>query len=235
MSLSHRVGVITVVFLIATVILLFRLDSARQVSGQQLSTITYDLMELSKYDLVHDSELIVVGNVLDQNSAGKLGEIKVGAAESMTRIPGIMNTVEVEKVIKGTYEGERIDVITEGDLSGKIDVEGPAKFHKGEKTILFLYREKGYGGHYTTMGMEQGKYQVDSNGLVEGKLKSNMEYWPSNLTSIADFEANINDILSKPKPKKITEDAAPGDRDLTLEEAKEFFAERNTTGDFVVK
>lgn len=233
MNLSHRVGVITVVFLFATVILLFRLDSTRQVSGQQLSTITYDLMELSKYDLVHDSELIVVGNVLDQYSAGRLGEIKAGVAESTTRIPGIMNTVEVEKVIKGTYEGKTIDIVSEGDLSGKIIVEGPAKFHKGEETILFLYREKGYGGHYTTMGMEQGKYQVDSNGLVEGTLKSNMEYWPSNATTIADFEDNIKDILSKPKPEQITEDAAPGDSDLTTEEVK--VLERNTTGDFVVK
>ena len=102
-------------------------------------------------------------------------------------------------------------------MSDKIAVEGP-KFEKGDKTILFLYREKGYGGHYTTMGMEQGMFQVDSNGSVQSKFMPDTENWPSNSTSLGDFEGNIKDILSKPKPEKSHENLAPGDRDLTTEE-----------------
>ena len=97
-----------------------------------------------------------MGNVLEQNSAGKIGQIQAGVPGNLTKIPGIRNTIEVEKLIKGNHEGAIIDVITEGNLSGKIVVEGPAKFEKGEKTILFLSQEKGYGGEYTTMGGSQG-------------------------------------------------------------------------------
>jgi hypothetical protein len=193
---------------------------------------------------VHDSELIIVGNVVDQNSEGTVVEKQVEVPEHLTKVPAIRNTVEVEKVIKGNYEGRTIDLITEGDLSGNLIIEGPAKFQKGEKTILFLHREKVYSGEYTTMGMEQGKFQVNTNGSVEGKLMADAGYdtvyWPLNATSIADFEIDIKNILTEPKPKEITVEVAPGDRDLadrdlTLEEIKELETERNTTGDYVVK
>jgi hypothetical protein len=83
------------------------------------------------------------------------------------------------------------------------------------------------------MGMEQGMFQVDSNGLIQAKFMPDMKYWPSNATSLADFEDNIEDILSKPKPEKSHKDLAPGDRDLTTEEVKAL--EGNTTGNFIVK
>jgi hypothetical protein len=67
-------------------------------------------------------------------------------------------------------------------LSGNLTIEGPAKFQKGETSILFLYKGNGYGGYYTTMGMEQGKYHIYSNGTVESKLMDDMKYWPQNGT-----------------------------------------------------
>lgn len=232
MKRVYRVGLITVLILLAAM-LLFRLDYSKQVSGQQLSVITYDLFPLSKYDLVHDSELILLGNVLEQESAGTVGEEQTGVPKNLTVAPAILTTLGVEKIIKGNYGGNKIGIITEGDLSGKITIEGPAKFHKGEKAILFLRQEQGYGGEYTTMGMDQGKFQVDSNGLVEAKDNAVEGYWPPNATSLADFEADIKNILSQPKPEPRTVDSAPYDRDLTAEEIKEL--ERNTTRDFIVK
>ena len=58
------------------------------------------------------------------------------------------------------------------------------------------------------------------------------EYWPSNATSLADFEADIKKILSQAKPEPIV-DSAPYDRDLTTEEIEKL--ERNTIGNFIVK
>jgi hypothetical protein len=232
MSISHRVGLITVLILIAAM-LLFRLDYSKQVSAQHLSGITYDLFPLSKYDLVHDSELIILGNVLEQKSAGTVGEEQTGVPKNLTVAPAILTTLGVEKIIKGNYSGNKIGIITEGDLSGKITFEGPAKFHKGEKAILFLHREQGYGGEYTTMGMDQGKFQVDSNGLVEAKNNAVEGYWPLNASSLAVFEADIKTILSQPKPEPIAVDSTPYDRDLTTEEIEKL--ERNTTGDSIVK
>jgi hypothetical protein len=226
-------GIITLVILFVPGLYPIEHDFSNQAFGQEAKVITYDLMPLSKYDLVHDYELITLGNVIEQNSAGTVGETQAGVPRNVTDVPTIQTTVGIENIIKGDYDGNKIDIITEGDLSGKITFEGPTKFYKGEKTILFLYREQVYGGEYTTMGMEQGKYQVESNGSVEGKITATEEYWPLNATSLAYFETDIKNLLTQPKPEPIAVESAPYDRDLTTEEVKEL--ERNTIGDFVVK
>jgi hypothetical protein len=214
-------GIITLVILFVPGLYPIEHDFSNQAFGQEAKVITYDLMPLSKYDLVHDSELIILGNVIEQNSAGTVGETQAGVPRNVTDVPTIQTTVGIENIIKGDYDGNKIDIITEGDLSGKITFEGPAKFYKGEKTILFLYREQVYGREYTTMGMEQGKYQVESNGLVEGKITATEEYWPLNATSLAYFETDIKNLLTQPKPEPIAVESAPYDRDLTTEEVKE--------------
>jgi hypothetical protein len=84
-----------------------------------LYTLTHDLLPLSKYDLVHDSELILLGKVLEQKSAGTVGEEQTGVPKNLTVAPAILTTLGVEKIIKGNYSGNKIDIITEGDLSGK--------------------------------------------------------------------------------------------------------------------
>jgi hypothetical protein len=204
------------------------LDSVEKVYSQNLATVTYDYMGLDKYDLVHDSDLIVLGRVLDQNSAGMVKQLQGGVAGNLTELPGIRNTIEVEEIIKGSSGNKTVDVITEDDLSGNIVVEGPAKFQKGERSLLFLNREKLYAGEYTTMGGEQGKFPVNSDGLVKSKQLASGEYWPVNATSIANFEGEIKNILAEPRPEKISEDVAPEDRDLTTEEIEAL--ERNSTG-----
>jgi hypothetical protein len=223
MRIARRVGLVTVALLILASACLFGPNFSKKVYSQSSGAKVIDFIPLSKYDLVHDSELIILGKVLYQYS----------------EIPTIRNILQVDKVIKGKFDNKTMDVITEGDLSGNIVVEGPAKFQKGEKAILFLYREQDYGGEYTTLGLEQGKYHVDSNGLVEGKVTATEEYWPLNATSLADFEADIKNVLNQPKPEPIAEESAPYGRDLTTEEVKELEntseLERNTTGDYEIK
>lgn len=137
-----------------------------------------------------DSEIIVLAAVVNQNSNGTGGEVQVGVPSNLTQVPLIRNTIQVEKVIKGDYTDKTIDGITEGDLTGHISVEGSAKLNKGERVVLFLQREKTYNERFAVTGMEQGKYQVDSNGLVKGKFMRNGE-------SIPTFENTIEKILKK--------------------------------------
>lgn len=99
-------------------------SSLGEIYSQNLAAVTYDYVGLNKYDLVHDSDLIVLGKVLDRNSAGMAQQIQGGVYGNLTEIPGIRNTITVEEVIKGHYEKGTIDVITEDDLSGNIAVEG---------------------------------------------------------------------------------------------------------------
>lgn len=226
---SSQFVFITVIILFAMVSLSVELDSVEKVYSQNLAAVTYDYMGLDKYDLVHDSDLIVLGRVIDQNSAGMVKQLQGGVAGNLTELPGIRNTIEVDEIIKGASGNKTVDVITEDDLSGNIVVEGPAKFQKGERSLLFLNREKLYAGEYTTMGGEQGKFPVNSDGLVNSKLMASGEYWPVNATSIANFEDEVKNILAEPRPEKISEDVAPEDRDLTTEEIEAL--ERNSTGD----
>jgi len=157
-------------------------------SQQQTGTgMVFDSVDLSLKDLVNDSKIIVLGNVVDQNSNGTGGEDQVGVPNNLMQVPLIRNAIQVEEVIKGNYTDKTIDVATEGDLTGHISMEGNARLYKGERVILFLYPEKIYAGKYSVTGMEQGKYHVDSNGQVRGKFMQNG-------TSLTSFEATIQKL-----------------------------------------
>ena len=54
---------------------------------------------------------------------------------------------------------------------------------------MFLYKEKKYDGQYAVLGMMQGKYKIDHNGLVHG-------YNIPNATTLTDFERNITNTIS---------------------------------------
>lgn len=167
----------------------FGFGSTRQgMSQQRMGTgMVFDSVDLSLNDLVKDSKIIVLGTVVSQNSNGTGREIQVGVPSNLTQVPLIRNTIQVEKVIKGNYTDKTIDVITEGDLTGHISVEGNAKLNKGERVVLFLQQEKSYNEQFAVTGMEQGKYHVDSNGVVKGKFMSNGE-------SILTFEDTIEKL-----------------------------------------
>lgn len=185
---SMGAGKIYLVILITmSLVLPFEFGSASQgTSQEQTGTgMVFDSVDLSLNDLVNESEVIVLGNVVDQNYNGTVPDNSDG-------VPLIRNAVQVEKVIKGNYTDKTIDVITEGDLTGHTSVGGSAKLNKGERVVLFLQREKVYDGHFAVTGMEQGKYEVGSNDLIKGKFLKNG-------TSIPSFEALIEGIAEKSK------------------------------------
>lgn len=58
--------------------------------------------------------------------------------------------------------------------------------------MLFLQREKVYNGSFAVTGMEQGKYEVDSDDVVKDKFLKNG-------TSISSFEGLLKGITEKSK------------------------------------
>lgn len=169
----------------------------------------FDLSGLS-----HEAQLIVLGKVLDVKQGGQVGVSSAGVPDSLTHTPSVNNLVQIEKVIKGQAQGiNQINVVTEGDLSGKTLVEGAATLHKGEHTVLFLYKEPTYKNQWTILGMEQGKFNVDSKGIVKGKLA---------LTDIkanlAGLETKLKEVLSKPQVHIKSSDNT---KDLTTEQVKQ--------------
>lgn len=128
------------------------------------------LIGLSLEDLSHQSELIISGTVLDEKPAND----------------GLVNhSLSIQKIIKGNYTGSSISVFSQPEF-----VEDAVNLTKGEKVILFLYKERMYGGQYAVVGMLNGKYVIDPNGLVHG-------YDIPKPMTLADFEKNITDSVSK--------------------------------------
>ncbi len=131
--------------------------------------VSYSLVPLAMEDLSRQAQLIILGNVSDK----QLGDA------------GLINyTVSIGQIIKGTYAGNTINVLSQPTEF----VEDAVDLTKGEKVILFLYKEKMYGGQYAVVGM-QGKYDIDSNGVVHGYNINDM--------SVPDFEKNVTALLSE--------------------------------------
>ena len=98
--------------------------------------------------------------------------------------------MSVEKVLKGIYNGNKIGVISESQVSS----DSP-KFNQDERVILFLHKKPllgniplQSGNVYTIVNFPQGQYAVSDNGIVRGLDIANM--------SLADFEKKIKDESS---------------------------------------
>jgi len=144
------------------------------------------LMGLTFEELLLQAELIILGVVLDEKLAGP-----------GTTGPGLENrTVSVEKVIKGTYAGNTVNVISESEI-----YEDSPKFKQGDRVILFLYQKplfgnKPSGNDYAIVNSLQGQYGVDDNGLVSGLVSGDVFV---NDMTIAGFEKKITDALASPE------------------------------------
>jgi hypothetical protein len=163
-------------------------------------------------NLAHQAQLIVLGKVIDQKDGGRQGVSTPGVPDSLTHLPTINNLIQIEKVIKGQYAGTTIDVYTDGDLTGKIKIESDSPdIKKGERGVFFLRQEPVWQNKWTIVGLDQGKFKVDNNGNVQGKLAAgNIK------ASLAGLETKLKDVLSKPVPKGQSVDHT---KDLTSDEA----------------
>lgn len=162
-------------------------------------------------NLAHKAELIILGKVISQTNGGKQGESTPGVPDTLTHLPTINSLIQIEKVIKGQYTPKTINVFTEGDLTGNVKIEDSADIKKNDHGIFFLFQEPVWKGKWTIVGLSQGKFNVDNNGNVQGKLAAgNIK------ASIAGLEAKLKDVLSKPIPKVQSSDHT---KDLTTAEA----------------
>jgi hypothetical protein len=153
------------------------------VSSGLIESQEADLFLLSFHNQTRESELIIIGHVLDKKL---IWEGSVGT-------PLDNYTMSVEKVLKGIYNVNTIGVITESQISS----DSP-KYKQNERVILFLHKKPllgniplESGNIYTIVNYPQGQYTVSDDGIVRGLDTSNI--------SLADFEKKITDALSGPK------------------------------------
>lgn len=163
----------------------------------QLQTTEASMFALSLSHLAHQAELIIEGKV-------------IGKVESDTT-EFVNNSISVEKVIKGNYSGNTLNVLIQPTSEA-------VELGKGEHLILFLSKENRYDD-YTIIGYYQGKIDIDPKGVVYGLEIQNM--------SVPEMEKNIADLLSKPVNDTVshnaTEDAMyANDKDTAFNFTKPF-------------
>jgi hypothetical protein len=112
----------------------------------QLQTTEAAMFALSLKDLARQSELIIQGKV-----SGKVDSVTTEF---------LNHSVAVGKIMKGTYAGNTINVLTRPT---QFTFDDGVELIKGENVILFLNRDKMYDGYII---VDQGKFNIDPNGVV---------------------------------------------------------------------
>lgn len=170
----------------------------------QLQTTEFSMIGVSLSHLAHQADLIIEGRVL--------GKVESDTTEFLN------NSIGVEKVIKGNYTGNTINVLTE-QMSESLELG------KGEHLILFLSKENRFDD-YTIIGSYQGKMEIDPKGVVYGLEIKNM--------TAPEMENNIADLLSKPVNDTVNRNATEeaiyaNDSDTVLNESDTVFNESDFT------
>lgn len=155
---------------------------------------------LSLEDMVNQSDVIAIGNVLDTRS--------VWIDRSLVTIAN----VQVSESLKG-QPGDTLTVVLPGgvDANRKFPVAmtypGAPRLSPGENTFLFLTADGDVGG-YTVAGFAQGKFSIvnDENGepmvsrdLTQMSLQGNngVRRGGSNLTSLKSLKDQVRGYLKQ--------------------------------------
>ncbi|MEJ8302727.1 hypothetical protein [Saccharibacillus sacchari] len=140
-------------------------------TGKAIVQATSFMIEMEKNQLVRDSDTIIHGIVLSQETEN-----------DFTGLPATDTFVQVLTVYKGN-PGEIAEVRTEGgetdDKILLVDEKATPMFTVGEEVVLFLSSNKGSrldkeDFDYGVLGLANGKFTVepDSDGIIENQWGS---------------------------------------------------------------
>jgi hypothetical protein len=136
---------------------------------QLQTTEAASMFGISLSRFIHQAELIIEGKIL--------GKVESDTTEFLN------NSISVEKIIKGNYSGNTINVLTRPT---QFTFDDGVDLTKGENVILFLNKDKVYDGYII---VDQGKFNIDPNGVVYDIGQS---YEMKNL-SLPEMEKNITE------------------------------------------
>jgi len=156
---------------------------------------------LSLEDMVNQSDVIAIGNVLDTRS--------VWVDRSLVTFA----TVAVSESLKGT-PGENLTVVLPGgvDANRKIPIAmtypGAPQMRTGENVFLFLTSDSEVGGGYNVAGFAQGKFSIinDEDGepvvsrdLRQMSLQGNngVRRGQSNMTPLKSMKDQVKGYLKQ--------------------------------------
>lgn len=133
-------------------------------SGTAQATI---ILRADVNDLTDTATVVVRGEVLSVES--KWTEDESGKTIQTLAV------LRVDRVLKGTA-GKEITVTCPGGAVGRSEVRvaGTPKFKKGEKVVVFLWKNR--YGDYLPLGMNQGKFRIEKDAKSgEERAKNSLE------------------------------------------------------------
>jgi hypothetical protein len=117
------------------------------------------MMGLSTAKLTRDSELVVMGKVLDVRSHWADNGRKIRSTAHVQVKKFLKGSTPVVQVMEVVYDGGEV-----GDIGMKVSDVSPLR--KGEEVILFLKKGRGHTERgYHIVGKGQGTYRVE-NGIA---------------------------------------------------------------------
>ena len=163
------------------------------------ATDTTLAVALSLEDMVNQSDVIAIGNVVDTRSMW------------VDRNLVTLATVSVSESLKGA-PGETVTVVLPGgvDVNRRVPVAmtypGAPRLTPGENTFLFLTADSEVGGGYSVAGFAQGKFSIvdDEDGepvvsrdLRQVSLQGNngVRRGQSNVTSLKSMKDQVKGYL----------------------------------------
>ena len=150
---------VAVVFLVAIFVPQLLFPSTRSEEPPNSFGTGSGLVEqLTLEQLVMGADYIVVGTVTDMISQS---DAQHGSINTLV-------TLSAEDWIKGSLEGQIVITLPGGEMNGKwLWVEDAPSFQLGERAVVFLEESE---DTFTVVGGFQGKFSIDKNNMVSGKL-----------------------------------------------------------------
>lgn len=163
------------------------------------ATDTTLALALSLEDMVHQSDVIAIGNVLETRSMW------------VDRNLVTLATVSVSESLKGA-PGETVTVVLPGgvDVNRKVPVAmtypGAPRLTPGENAFLFLTADSEVGGGYSVAGFAQGKFSIvndeDGEPMVSRDLRqvslqgnNGVRRGQSNMASLKSMKDQVKGYL----------------------------------------
>jgi hypothetical protein len=201
--MKNKTLAISILILIALVVVSARWASTAQdapAADSLQATDTTLALALSLEDMVNQSDVIAIGNVLETRSVW------------IDRNLVTLATVAVSESLKGA-PGETLTVVLPGgvDANRKIPVAmtypGAPKLTPGENTFLFLHSDSEVGG-YNIAGFAQGKFSIvndeDGEPMVSRDLRqvslqgdNGVRRGQSNMTPLKSMKEQVKGYLKK--------------------------------------
>lgn len=168
---------------------------------EEQQQIDFALPNFNQQAVKKMTTLAVIGTIVKQSQGPAMD---VG----LFKIPQIVNTIQIDSVLKGNYKANTVQVLTPSSSNDKRIVVEDIYNNKqkgGEHGIFLLFPSENKG-FYEMVGLNDGKYQISKGGMVTGKFLA------KEVMNLDSFREKILGVNPNPAPVPVPVPVLPGEK-----------------------